>query len=597
MQNPLLLTLLLLLLTTQTNAQNTFSGQVVDDRNNPLIGVSLLVVDDESSSTVTDFDGCFTISHHKPELIVEVSYTGYRTTTYTLQADKKNKIQLKPATESLDEVVAIGYRRARRRDVTGSVTKVSSAEMRSLPAASASTPAPPIKAPEARPTNGPEPTPGQLTAGQINDYEDWDLWQDISTEDLAEFRNTWQVYPDHRYVAQLTFSDGTPVVDAVVELSTRSGEVVWQAHTDNQGRAELWRGFDDDQAYQQDRLKLTATYQRKTYDLPTAHPIDEGQNFLTINDYCYQPTAVDIAFVVDATGSMGDEMRYLGREMIDVMSRAGDSLADADLRIGAVVYRDKEDEFLTRREAFDSNPIPARNLLNLTKATGGGDIPEAVDAGLWVGLDELKWQPWATARLLFLVLDAPPHQDSASVAHLQMLTTRAAAKGVRLIPVVCSGMDKSGEYLLRSMALATNGTYVFLTDHSGIGDKHLEPTTDVYEVEKLNDLLVRLIQQYGRGATCGAQSPLVNSKLAPTEDAEDWTVFPNPTSGPVTLTLPKGRGEVSLLSAEAKLLGRYAVNRRRQGLDLSGLPAGAYYLRYAVGKRVSTRKVVIGIAR
>ena len=49
---------------------------------------------------------------------------------------------------------------------------------------------------------------------------------------------------------------------------------------------------------------------------------------------------------------------------------------------------------------------------------------------------------------------------------------------------------------MRSIALATNGNYIFLTDHSGIGDGHIAPSTDKYDVETLNVLLIRLLQQY-----------------------------------------------------------------------------------------------------
>ena len=44
--------------------------------------------------------------------------------------------------------------------------------------------------------------------------------------------------------------------------------------------------------------------------------------------------------------------------------------------------------------------------------------------------------------------------------------------------------------------MATGGTYTFLTDDSGVGGSHLEPTVGEYQVEQLNDLLVRLIEQY-----------------------------------------------------------------------------------------------------
>jgi methylmalonyl-CoA mutase N-terminal domain/subunit len=48
------------------------------------------------------------------------------------------------------------------------------------------------------------------------------------------------------------------------------------------------------------------------------------------------------------------------------------------------------------------------------------------------------------------------------------------------------------------MAIATGGTYVFLTDHSGVGNSHIEPTIGSYQVEHLNDLLVQIASRYIR---------------------------------------------------------------------------------------------------
>ncbi|MBR2265759.1 MAG: T9SS type A sorting domain-containing protein, partial [Paludibacteraceae bacterium] len=84
--------------------------------------------------------------------------------------------------------------------------------------------------------------------------------------------------------------------------------------------------------------------------------------------------------------------------------------------------------------------------------------------------------------------------------HDQLLN--AAAQGVRIVPVVCSGVEESGELLMRSIALATNGTSFFLTDDSGIGNSHLKPTTDTLKVEHLNDMLVRTIVEFSTVPDC-----------------------------------------------------------------------------------------------
>ena len=71
------------------------------------------------------------------------------------------------------------------------------------------------------------------------------------------------------------------------------------------------------------------------------------------------------------------------------------------------------------------------------------------------------------------------------IESLQNSIRAAAQKGIRIVPLSASGINKDTEFLMKFFGLATNGTYTFLTDHSGIGGKHLEPTTDEYKVEAL----------------------------------------------------------------------------------------------------------------
>ena len=62
--------------------------------------------------------------------------------------------------------------------------------------------------------------------------------------------------------------------------------------------------------------------------------------------------------------------------------------------------------------------------------------------------------------------------------------------------MAASGVDKNTEFMLRFFAIATGGTYVFLTNHSGVGLDHIAASVGDYEVEPLNSLIVRLIGEY-----------------------------------------------------------------------------------------------------
>jgi len=128
-------------------------------------------------------------------------------------------------------------------------------------------------------------------------------------------------------------------------------------------------------------------------------------------------------------------------------------------------------------------------------ASGGGDTPEAVEQALDNAINKHEWTA-GTTKLLFLILDAPPHNTSAITAKMHSLISDAARKGIRVIPVASSGIDKETEFLLRSLSVTSGGTYVFLTSDSGVGGGHIEPTIGDFQVEKLNSLLIRVIGEY-----------------------------------------------------------------------------------------------------
>ena len=64
-----------------------------------------------------------------------------------------------------------------------------------------------------------------------------------------------------------------------------------------------------------------------------------------------------------------------------------------------------------------------------------------------------------------------------------------------MVPVVASNADRETELFGRALAICTGGTYVFLTDDSGVGDEHLEPIVGDCEVELLHDVIVRIINE------------------------------------------------------------------------------------------------------
>ena len=339
---------------------------------------------------------------------------------------------------------------------------------------------------------GIQPQGGLVTAGEWNDLDNWDFYQKtLIKEPFKGFPDDWQMYTNHRIAVAIT-AKNKPAANATVTLF-RNDTPIWTAKTDNLGRAELWVG-----AFQKEKELNTALLRLKVNEqwVSTATISETQVNRIALDEALPSPTnLVQIAFMVDATGSMGDELEFLKMDLKKVINEVQKTNTQLKISTATVFYRDEGDEYVVKHSPFTEDINQTTEFISQQRADGGGDFPEAVDKAL-VQLNQLQWQPEARTRIAFLVLDAPPHNKPAVISSIQYSVKTAAASGIKLIPVVASGIDKTTEFLMRFIAMYTNGTYVFITDHSGIGNKHLEPSVGEYQVEKLSDLMVRLIKKY-----------------------------------------------------------------------------------------------------
>ena len=339
---------------------------------------------------------------------------------------------------------------------------------------------------------GIQPQGGLVTAGEWNDLDNWDFYQKtLMKEPFKGFPDDWQMYTNHRIAVAIT-AKNKPAANATVTLF-RNDTPIWTAKTDNLGRAELWVG-----AFQKEKELNTALLRLKVNEqwVSTAAISETQVNRIALDEALPSPTnQVQIAFMVDATGSMGDELEFLKMDLKKVINEVQKTNNQLKISTATVFYRDEGDEYVVKHSPFTEDINQTTEFISQQRADGGGDFPEAVDKAL-VQLNQLQWQPEARTRIAFLVLDAPPHNKPAVINSIQYSVKTAAASGIKLIPVVASGIDKTTEFLMRFIAMYTNGTYVFITDHSGIGNKHLEPSVGEYQVEKLSDLMVRLIKKY-----------------------------------------------------------------------------------------------------
>lgn len=652
----LLSAVLLSLMAFTRKTETILRGKVTDDAGEALIGASVKITKGDKfiRGAITDYKGNYSMQLEPGTYEAGFEYTGFaskRVVDVVLIAGKETalNVTLQPGS-LLNEVIVTDFkvpaterektaggmtltREDTAKRLSGAKSKPAPEPRRAMPAASSgktsgpespapamakdappmerkaemafrevmTDDAPPRKTAPGHPAQ-PAPRSGLLTAGEWNDLHNWNNhWLDLQTDgEIDAYEKMYGFYPKQRYTLLLQNEQELPVTDAAVQLLDAKDAIVWEARTDNLGRAELWNGFVG-QA-NNGRLSIRVWVDGQKHDLGAARPFSAGINRHKIQRPCRHSNKVDIVWAVDATGSMGDELEYLKTELLDVIGRVKTANPDLAVRMGSVFYRDKGDEYITKSSALNHDISKTVDYIRKQSAGGGGDYPEAVHSALEEAIYRQPWSSEAITRICFLVLDASPHQAPEVRENLQRSIREAAKKGIRIVPVSASGIQKDTEFLMKFFGLATNGTYVFLTDHSGIGGKHLEPTTDEYKVELLNDLLVRLITEYSTVPDCQGKTAIHF------EEREDQTgqqqpnrepigpivYYPNPASLHFTLELPFDADKVTLYNAEGKAVRNLAqLSAGIHMVAVNDLNEGFYTLRIWKGAQVQSGKVVV----
>lgn len=339
---------------------------------------------------------------------------------------------------------------------------------------------------------------GVLTAGEWNDLDHWDFWGKLfKDEDITKASKVWEFNVDKRIAVKVTDAAGKAVSGARVE-ATMDSKIIWSTVTDNHGAANLWLNLFDGKELDDDailKVRINGKEQSGTPVISYPQDGDAKVNSYKASQKADIENSVDVAFVVDATGSMEDEIRFLQDDIEDIIGKAS-AINSASIRTGAIFYRDEEDEYVTRSSQLTAKTADTREFIRHQSAYGGGDYPEAVHTALEATLQELDWNVYAKSRIAFLILDAPAHLKTKVVESLHKSIEKFADMGIIIIPVAASGADLQTEFMLRNFAIVTNGTYTFLTNDSGVGGDHLEPRVGEFEVEKLNELMTRLISHY-----------------------------------------------------------------------------------------------------
>ncbi len=356
----------------------------------------------------------------------------------------------------------------------------------------------------------PTPTPEPVQDSQSGGVLTAAIWDDNAmrsqfltfVDRYPSYASQWGLDLARRVTLRVEDKNGVLVGDAPISIRTPSGMIV-NLRTHGDGTAYYyppssasWYGPNQSSLFSvaaqsttldpQNSLRVESTFAAPGTDATWTLRL-KG-----IPSRNSQP-ALDVAFVVDCTGSMGDEIAYLQAEMAGVVTKVKKEQSMRRVRLGLVLYRDRGDEYVTKSFAFTEDLPTFLGQLKTAQAMGGGDMPESVNAALADTVQKLQWAGDEAGRLAILVADAPPHFYADEQYTYKNAIVDLSARGIKLVSLGASGIDKSTEYVFRQMAAYTGGRYVFLTDDSGVGESHIAPDISGYQVEHLDKILFRVI--------------------------------------------------------------------------------------------------------
>jgi len=216
--------------------------------------------------------------------------------------------------------------------------------------------------------------------------------------------------------------------------------------------------------------------------------------------YVPEHTPLDILFIMDTTGSMGEEISRL-KNTIEIINLNLASLSSKPkIRFGMVLYKDRGDEYVTRVIPLTGDLDKFRGELNQVTAAGGGDTPEDLQSALQDGIEKINWNKDGI-RLCYLITDATAHLDYGQKYTYVNAVHDARSMGIKMFTIGTGGLDISGEYILRQVSQYTYAKYIFLTygergEAEGGKEGSVSHHTGAnFQTDKLESIIIRFTKE------------------------------------------------------------------------------------------------------
>lgn len=182
-----------------------------------------------------------------------------------------------------------------------------------------------------------------------------------------------------------------------------------------------------------------------------------------------QPAArLEMVFVLDTTGSMGALIEGAKQRIWGIVNDVMQE-SHTSVRIGLVAYRDRGDEYVTQVLPLTADLDKVYTTLMDYRAMGGGDEAEDVRTALAEGVYKAGWSATSSdlAQIIFLVGDAPPHNDYSNSTDTLVTAANAVQRGIIVNTIQCGSMGETTR-AWRAIAQRGNGEYFAIADNGGV---------------------------------------------------------------------------------------------------------------------------------